>query len=132
MHLLLILKNVEAECPDLKNIETMSGSKSTCAKFWLGQGNEDSQNSCRGKSVLISNLTNKDTQQGMAIPIGSIAVKSGCTVNLWEKSSFTGKRYHILQNPGLLFFSLHLILRREFLVETFNLFVTCMKQFAAV
>jgi len=78
------------ECPSLKDIPIMyDESHFMCKVHWRERGGEYSVTSCNGDQFSNHDHTDVSSAGGF-FPMGSIAVKVGCTLYMWMGYDFTG------------------------------------------
>jgi len=87
----------KGECPAMNDIPVMYYDQAfTCARFWQGMGGDYAVDSCNGDGFI--DLPDGEDNEGndcCYIPIGSIFVKPGCTMYMYERPGYSGQSHVI-------------------------------------
>merc|ERR1711915_808692 len=82
----------KGECPSMNDIPVMYNDEAfTCARSWDHRGADNAIDSCNGKNGTYADGEDDNADACFYIPMGTIFVKPGCTLNMYKEHRYSGQ-----------------------------------------
>ena len=103
LSLSILVVSIHGECPKMDDIPVMYNSNAfSCFKYWGGIGGQYDVNSCNGDSWLLPDDYDRDAGEGYHYDMGSIFVKPGCKLYMWNSGGYTGDS-KVIEGPAKIY-----------------------------
>jgi len=97
----------KGECPAMNDIPVMFNDQAfTCGKKWMDWGGDYAVDSCNGNPYTFPDGYDDDAYGGAFYPMGSIFVKPGCTMYMYEENGYSGES-HVISGPAEVYRNTH-------------------------
>jgi len=97
----------KGECPAMNDIPIMYNDQLfTCAKIWRDKGGDYAVDSCNSDNSWFETYPDGRDYDSGTIPMGSIFVKPGCTMYMYEHNGYSGES-HVISGPAEVYNNTH-------------------------